>query len=70
MDAETQKTKRQIVSFTLDPETNACLNELDRHTVFVAQVVTAALGRCPCCNQHWPKRSKRINQKPTSGADT
>lgn len=59
MEAE-RPAKRQIVSFTLDPEVNAKLNELERHTVFVAHVVAKALGRCPCCNQAWPKKSKGI----------
>lgn len=58
MSAENPQNKRQSVSFTLAPDVNDKLKELEQHTVFVATVVTRALGYCPCCNQPWPKKGK------------
>jgi hypothetical protein len=50
------KDKKQVVSFALEPEVKKELLKHEKHTVFVAAVVTAALGRCPSCGGPWPHK--------------
>lgn len=51
-----KKTKtKSVVSFALDDDVKAELEKKERHTVFVAAVVTASLGRCPVCQGEWPQ---------------
>lgn len=48
--------KKQVVSFAMEPQAKRELLKHEKHTLFVAAVVAAALGRCPCCGGSWPRK--------------
>ena len=57
------KDKKQVVSFAISPEAKEDLLKLEKHTVFVAAVVTAAVGRCPSCGGLWPVKAEEAEAK-------
>ena len=59
------------MSFAVDPDVRERLMKLDKHTVFVAAVVTKSLGRCPTCGGSWPhKKSKEVMDDHRTDAPT
>lgn len=47
--------KDKVVSFAMTVEGKRELLKIKNHTLFIKAVVAASLGRCPVCDNEWPK---------------